>query len=383
MIDYFDERNSVLVLHVIASGSRRGAEVFASDLIRSLTRSGVHQSVALLHGPDPHELDLGIDATVLSPHTSDHDAAKLDRDLRRALGKHIRAVQPDVVQAHGGEALKYLALTRSPPVVYRRIGSSVGRVLLKGPRRVAFALQLRAATRVIAVAESVREETIDVFRLRPSKVVTIPNAVDPARLQPQHDRATVRRSLGIADDAVVVLFLGAFTWEKDPVAAVRVAARVMSDHERLVLVMAGDGPLRPQVEEARRSLPHPENVLLLGSRRDVGDILAASDVLLSSSQTEGMPANVIEAGLLGLPVVSYALTGIPEIVENGVTGSLADPDEDEDLENHLRRLIHEPELRAAMGAAAKRRCEAEFAIDPVAARYLDVYEDVLRIGGGR
>jgi glycosyltransferase involved in cell wall biosynthesis len=363
------------VLHVIASGARRGAEVFASDLIRALDSSGVEQYVAVLHGPEPVALDLAAPSTVLLPDTSDQQG-RFDLRLRRALRAVAGDFRPDVTQAHGGEALKYLATMRAGPIVYRRIGSGIGRSVLAGPRRWAFTAQLRRAKRVIAVADSVRAETIEVFGIPAWKVVTIGNAVDPRRLVPTAERSSFRRSIGVTADALVVTFLGAFTWEKDPAAALRVAARAMQQMPSAFFVMAGDGPLRREVETAALSVD-AERVKVLGSRGDVADILAASDVLLSSSRTEGMPANIIEAGLLGLPVVSYSIAGIPEIVVDGTTGRLAAAGDEQALAARLIEVLSDEDGRRAMGNAAREHCTGSFAIEPVAARYLAAYEEVV------
>ena len=91
----------------------------------------------------------------------------------------------------------------------------------------------------------------------------------------------------------------------------------------LTHLIAGDGPLRDAAETEAERLGGGERTRFLGSRGDVADLLAASDVLLLASKTEGMPACVIEAGIAGLPVAAYALAGVPEAVVSGETGLLA------------------------------------------------------------
>ena len=134
----------------------------------------------------------------------------------------------------------------------------------------------------------------------------------------------MRAELDLDSETPLVVSLGALTWEKDPLGHVDVVARA-AEARPIAHVFVGDGPLRGQLERAisRRSPNYRPR--LLGSRDDVGDLLAAADALLLASRTEGMPASVIEAGLAGLPVIGYALSGVPEVVVDGVTGRLVPP----------------------------------------------------------
>jgi glycosyltransferase involved in cell wall biosynthesis len=360
------------VLHVIATGQRRGAEVFAADLVTAMAAPGVRQQVAVLHGVPPWVVEFAVPSTALGGRPGRLHPGAVWR-LRRLL----RDWRPDVVQAHGGQPLKYLALAgvRRPPIVYRRIGSVSW--LSSRPRRVLYGWLVRRAARVVAVAESVREETVVAFRLPEARVVTIPNGVDPRRLAPGRGRDATRAAMGIPPEAAVVLSLGALAWEKDPLEHLEVTAPLLRARPRAVHLFAGDGPLRAELEEAAAGHGLRDRVVALGSRGDVGDLLAASDLLLFTSRTEGMPASVIEAGMAGLPVAGVALSGVPEVVEHGVTGLLAAPGDLAGLRTAAERLLDDGQLRAAMGAAARERCRDRFGIAAIAAAYRDLYEEVV------
>jgi glycosyltransferase involved in cell wall biosynthesis len=361
------------VLHVLATGQRRGAEVFAADLVAAMAAPDVVQRVAVLHGIPPWAVGLAAPSTPLGARPS-----RLHVGAVRRLRRLLRDWRPDVVQAHGGQPLKYLALAagaRRPPIVYRRIGSVTW--LSSRPRRVLYGRLVRRAARVVAVAESVREETVAAFRLPEERVVTIPNGVDPRRLAPEHGRDMTRAALKIPREAAVVLSLGALAWEKDPLGHLEVTAPLLHARPRAVHLFAGEGPLRARLEEAAAGLGLRDQVLALGSRDDVGDLLAASDLLLFASRTEGMPASVIEAGMAGLPVAGVALTGVPEVVEHGVTGLLAAPGDRDSLRVAAERLLDDGQLRAAMGAAARMRCQDRFGIAAIAAAYRSLYEEVV------
>lgn len=370
------------VLHLVATGQRRGAEVFAADLVGELHRAGVEQEVAVLHG-EP-SLPYAAPVTPLRADGWRLPGLRVDPRAVWRLRALTRARKPQLIQAHGGEPLKYAlaAVGGTVPVVYRRIGSAAG-WLPRGPRRVVHARLARRAARVVAVAEAVREETIAALRIPPERVVTIPNGVDPARLVPRRPRDELRRALGVPADAAVVLSLGALTWEKDPLEHLAVTAPLLRAIPTAAHLFAGDGPLRADLEEAIAREGLDGRVRLLGSRADVGDLLAASDLLLFVSRTEGMPAAVIEAGIGGLPVAGVAVAGVPEVVEHEATGLLVAPGDREGLRAAVARLAGDAELRARLGGRARRRCLERFGITPVAAAYQRLYQEVLGVSAGR
>jgi glycosyltransferase involved in cell wall biosynthesis len=89
-----------------------------------------------------------------------------------------------------------------------------------------------------------------------------------------------------------------------------------------------------------------------------------------------MPASLIEAGMAGLPVAGTALTGVPEVVETGVTGLLVRPGDRDALRAAVARLLEDGALRAGLGAAAQARCRERYGIAGIAAAYRKVYEEV-------
>jgi glycosyltransferase involved in cell wall biosynthesis len=361
------------ILHLIASGQRRGAEVFASDLVAALDAAGVEQQVAVLRGEPPWAVRFAAPVSALAAQRSPLGGRV------RALRRLLRDWRPDLIQAHGGQPLKYAvaATVRGrPPVVYRRIGSVSG-WLSSPPRRLLYAQLMRRAARVVAVAESVRAETASAFNLPTGHVVTIPNGVDVRRLEPARGRDATRAALGIPPEATAVLSLGALSWEKDPLGQLTVTAPLLRRRPRAVHLFAGDGPLRADLEAAALACGLGPRVRVLGSRGDVGDLLTASDLMLFASRTEGMPASVIEAGVAGLPVAGVALTGVPEVVEDRVTGLLVAPGDWDGLRAAAGRLLDDGALRSSMGQAARARCRERYGIGAIAAAYRALYDELV------
>jgi glycosyltransferase involved in cell wall biosynthesis len=365
------------ILHLLATRTRRGGELFASDLVGVLEQAGLTQQVAVLHDSEGSHVSFQAPVTTLGGARS-IPLLRLDGQAIRGLRRLVDPRRFDVVQAHGGEVLKHLVLagiSRRVPVVYRRIGAAPGWIA-GGPRRLAHSYLMGRAVRVVTVAEALRRETIELFHIPPTRVVTIPNAVDADRLKPTRSRNQTRQALGIPPHAPVILSLGALTWEKDPGVHVEVSDRVLHQLPNAVHLMAGDGPLRRQIEADTRRRRLDGAVRILGSRDDVPDLLAASDALLLCSAVEGMPGSAIEAGMAGLPVVGYALAGVPEVVEDGVTGRLVPSGDVGALARNLVDLLTDGEDSRAMGDAAERRCRALFDIQKVGPRYMELYREV-------
>jgi glycosyltransferase involved in cell wall biosynthesis len=363
------------VMHVVATGDRRGAELFTFDLVNALAKLGIEQSIAVLRGP--MAMDFGVPTDVLSRDGNGH--RRMELSIVRKLVRTASRWVPDLVQAHGGEALKYAVISRQEAkrrLVYRRIGLFTPRTFLPG-RRFGYSRLMRRAHRIVVVSEAGKSETVNRFGIPADRVLAIPNGVDPGRVESRATSAEIRREFGIRNDAVVLLSLGALTWEKDPIGQLEIGARVTQSVPGAVHLFVGDGPLRCELEAEVRRRNLFEKALVVGSRPRVGDVLAAADALLIASRTEGMPAVSIEAGLVGLPVVAYELAGIPEVVINGRTGMLAPQGRPDALARHAEALLRDEPLRRRLGIAAQAHCLERFHIGVIAPRYAQLFGDLV------
>jgi glycosyltransferase involved in cell wall biosynthesis len=365
------------VLHVITTGQRRGAEMFASDLVRAIDAHGIEQRVVVMYGVHPLPAGFAAPTAVLASERPVDRRLPVDPRIGRGLRRILRRWRPDIVQAHGGEPFTYAAAVAAPGdrIVFRRIGLAPTSAT-RGVSRSMYRFLMRRARRIVAVAEAVRRETIVGFGIPGDRVVTIPRGVDPARVLSDESRVEARRSLGIAPDAPVILTLGASSEEKDPIGHLDVMDRVRRDVPGAVHLIAGDGPLRGEIERQAEVRGLNGLARILGNRPDVARLLASADVVLLASRVEGMPGCLIEAGMAGLPAVSYDVAGAPEVVVDGATGYIARAGDVSGLATRAVELLTDGSLRAAMGSAARERCRAAFAIDAIASRYVSIYQEV-------
>ncbi len=290
-------------LHVVASTDRRGAEVFAHDLVGALDRLGRDgELVAVAAGTST--------ATLPIP-----DLGGLSVPGVRRLRK--RAAAHDHVVAHGSTSLPAAALATvaGPPFVYRSIGDprywSSSRLAAARVRPM-FARAAAIVALWPAAAEELRDRGVR------TEVVVIPNAVDTAYFRPPEpaERAAARASWGLDADAEVVLYLGALSAEKDPATAMAACAELSN----VQLLVGGDGPLRRELERDAAG-----TVRFVGSVADPRSLLWAVDAVVIPSRTEGIPAVAIEAGACGIGVVASDVGGVSSVVLDGRTGRLVRP----------------------------------------------------------
>ncbi len=201
----------------------------------------------------------------------------------------------------------------------------------------------------------------------------IPNGIAIGRLPTDAERRTARETLGIPDRAQVVAFVGRLSPEKGPEVLLG-AARGSG----LLVLVAGDGPLRGvlEAEGAGRALR------FLGFVPDVGQVLAAADLLALPSRTEGLPMAVLEAMAAGVPVVASAVGSLPEVLGDGA-GVLVPPGDVEALRDALVRLA-DPGPRHALALAARARVESRYGAAGMARSYLEqLYQPALESARGR
>ena len=208
-------------------------------------------------------------------------------------------------------------------------------------------LFLRRAQALVVLDEATADAIMQRHGVPAARIHVIPTGV-PVEQFPLVDRPrrqAARFALGYADDDRVVAYIGALSQEKDVVTAVRAVAGLPG----VRLAIAGDGPDRDEITAAAQGLA-PGRVDFLGPVADSAQTLAAADVLVLSSRTEGIPAVLIEAGLSGLPVVATDVGGVREIVVPGETGLLVRPHDHAALAGALQRVVTDGH---GMGLAAR------------------------------
>jgi glycosyltransferase involved in cell wall biosynthesis len=235
-------------------------------------------------------------------------------------------------------------------------------------------LLVRAANTTICVSHEERNEVLGV--VSPSvahKLALLPYGVPLSEPATEEERREVRRDLGVTDDAVVAITVGVLEYPKDPISAARAAVEAARSGRPIVLLVAGDGRLRPQLEQVARDADGA--VRLLGQRSDVPRLLASADVFVLSSRHEGLPFALLEAMAAGVPPVVSDYPGANEAV--GDAGIVVPHGDVESLTAALSRLADDPPYRAKLARRARARAETNYSLDDMLESAGRAYERAL------
>lgn len=353
------------ILYAITGLDRGGAEKNLALLVRRIDRGRFDPAVVSLRprGPYADEIEAaGVEVRCLGA-TGPLGLGRLLAATRLARDLHADLVHGFMFH---GNMWARLAARRAgvPCVASLRVaeGEHAWHVLLDRATRGMVDLYTANAD---ALAGFARER----HGVAPDRVVVVPNACEapaPARTRPQ-----VRAALSVPPDVPVVVSVGRLHVQKDPLLLLAAFARLLEARPDARLLVAGDGPLRDEVERAASALGG--RATILGARDDVADLLGAADLFLFASRWEGMPNALLEAMAAGLPVVTTAFAGAAEavpaeagrIVPERSAGALADA---------AASLLGDPAARARAGEAGRRFVANRFSPERAARAHEAIYD---------
>ena len=227
---------------------------------------------------------------------------------------------------------------------------------------------------ITAVSDYLKGETVERFDVPSESIETIPNFVEPQL----YDRAAYpcRRQAFLAPDEKLVMHVSNFR----PVKRVRDVIQIFARLHRQVssrLILVGDGPDRPEATDEAERLGVSDRVVFLGKQDSVAELMACADLLLLPSQNESFGLVALEAMASGVPVVATRAGGIPEVVEEGVTGHLAEVGDVQTMADAAASILADGAKWSRMSIAARQVATERFAADVIVPHYESYYRRVL------
>jgi len=300
------------------------------------------------------------------------------RFLRRLAGR-LHDDPPDLLHTHNITSLVFGAfaariagarLGRRIPVVYTEHDRA-----FPGPlaNRALHFTAGRLVDRVVVVARWIEGELIRWEAFPPDRIEVIPNGVEGERFEQPVDALQVRASLGVGPIAPLALCVARLVPVKNHALLLGAWRRVADIWPDALLLLAGDGPDRAALERKAEALKLGRRIRFLGDRADVPQLLAAADLHVLTSSSEGMSLTLLEAMAAGKVSVATAVGGNPEVLEDGRTGVLVPPGDLQALASALVDLLQHPERARSMGAAARRAFRERYTVEAMIARYEDLY----------
>ncbi len=391
-----DERLSVL--QVVGNLEIGGAQEVVRTLAKFLPDAGCTPIVVTLRdGPIRAQIEaLGVPVVVLAGRQRSILAgpaalAEIVR-IRRELARVVGHYRPQVIQTHLLRSLDFLVLSlrtaRSVEAIFWTVHNAMvdlrsdqlpAHRWLLGPKRAVHRLLYRLGVRFsagfIAVSDEVGAAVRREFHAPRAKVIVIPNGVDLGRYGGPVDRIALRRSLGLPDNARILIVVAKLLRQKGHSVLLDALSSGLPPDVHVVL--AGEGPLHADLTAEARRAGIGERVHFLGNRADVPELLSGSDLFVLPSLWEGLPIALLEAMASGLPVVASEVSGSRQVVLDGETGVLVPPGNVEALRAAIARLLEDPEKALSMGAAARQHVANQFSGGAQAASHVRLYRQQL------
>lgn len=385
----------VRILRLIARLNVGGPAIHVSELSARLDAERYQQILACgveradegsMHD---YALERGVRPLVLPELTGDASIGPSDLKAFRRVLRLVREYRPHIVHTHTGKAGilgRLAARTTGTPVT---VHTYHGHVLddYYGPLKTHAARQLermlaRLSTRLVAVSEKVKVDLVRHGVDGGGKIEVISLGFD---LKPfataERFRGEFRDELGLHQEHQLVGIVGRIFPIKNHRLFLNAAARVAARNPAVHFVVVGEGVLSEQTRDLARELGLEDRVFFTGWRRDLPRVYADLDTLVVSSDNEGTPVAAIEAMAAGRPVVGTEVGGMPDLIDDGVTGFLVPPRDPEALATRLLELLDDPALAATMGERSARRVLERYRVERLVTDVERLYETLLQEKG--
>jgi glycosyltransferase involved in cell wall biosynthesis len=370
---------TVPVLHVcdkfgVAGSSIHGVSRLFSWWFPRYDRARYAPSLVGLKRPEPASERLreqGIEVVHLG-------RSRFDPRILTDLVREGRRRGARLLHVHGYAAADFGRLAARPLGAALVLHEHFADPAMPAYQRLADRALARFTDRAIAVSASTRDFLVRERHVPPERVRLIWNGAPLAEFAPRGAgrRLAVRRELGLPDEAPVVGSVGRLNAQKGHRYLLDAAARVFAALPEARLVLAGDGDQEQALRAQASALGIAPRVVFAGHRSDVPALLEAFDVFCISSTYEGTPLTLFEAMAAARPIVSTAVDGCREVLEDGRTGLLVPPRDAEALGRALTRLLSDGALRASLAEAARRE-SARYDIQECVERMEALYDEVL------
>lgn len=303
-------------------GVMHGVTTYYLNVIPALVESGVDLHACFLREPHTgvkglHEM--GIEPVFLS-------AGKWNPFVAFTVAAMIRKHGCRIVHSHGMKAaiIARMAARLANARVIVHVHDLLYPSAAVGCVHRAFS---RASDFGIGVSNAVREVVIGAYRVDPGHARVIHNGLplDHVRKVPPTVRSQMRAGFGIPEQAGVMAMIGRMHPIKGHKRMLRILSRIVAQRPDSVLLLAGDGPERAACEALTDSLGLRNNVRFLGLRSDVPELMSVSDVVVISSDSEGLPTTAIEGSAAARPTVGFDVGGLRDVIADGTSGRLIAP----------------------------------------------------------
>ncbi len=234
------------------------------------------------------------------------------------------------------------------------------------------------ADKIVCPSNSIKRELGRYSWLDRNLIEVIPNGVDLDYFHPGDSQAEARVQFGLPSNGLVVGIVGRLTHQKGHKLFLQAAKLLAKSFPQVVFWVVGDGERKGELEDIAKELGIRERVIFSGYRTNLPLVYAALDILVLPSLFEGLPNVVLEAMACGKPVVATRVGGVPEAVEDGVSGLIVSPNNHSQLAQSIKKLLYDRLLRETLGKASRRRIERSFSSSLMVERVEKSFSSLLK-----
>ncbi|WP_309043342.1 glycosyltransferase [Marinobacter sediminicola] len=362
------------VLHITFNMGIGGTEQVIRQLVQGMANESVESEILCIDG---HIGPIG--EALQQSGVLVHKLARkqgFDWALIKAIRKRLREGRFDVVHCHQYTPWMYgwlAALPTRAKVVFTEHGRFYPdryryKAMLINPIMALF------TPSIVAISEATKDALVKYEFIPRHKIQVIYNGIAPL-VRDKEEAQKVRDSLGIPKDAFVVGTVSRLDPVKNQAMMLRAFKQFSEKEPGSYLLMVGDGPDKAKLVSLAEEYGISERVIFTGFINNPVHYLAAMDVFLLSSHTEGTSMTLLEAMSLEMPAVATRVGGNPEIIEDNVTGILVEPDMAYPFAECIEQLLQKSILRQSMGQAARLSFDKRFSANAMVYQYSKIYGD--------
>ncbi len=365
------------ILHIVTKRQYRGAELFAAYLSDELIKLG-HEVVFV--GLYENEEDV---LKVENAENRDLVSAKNSKfsfNIVKKIVKLVNEIKPDVIQCNGSDTLKYTVAAslffRDIPLVYRNI-SIISEWISSGPKKILYKKMFQRIAHVTSVGDEAMEDFIKTYNYPKTRTEVIRRGIPIKAVNRFKLYKKLRKDLGIHEKSKIAMHVGNFSPEKNHEFLLDIFEELKNEDSNIKLVFVGSGILLEKTKEIAEQKGLSQNVFFLGFRKDIPELLAASDCLVLCSKVEGVPGVILEAGTQKIPSISTNVGGVSEVLINEQTGFLIEEFNKDEFKEKLIELMHNSELRKVLGENAFTMISKGFDPEINAKKFESLYQNLI------
>lgn len=360
------------IVHLESGRHLYGGARQVEHLINGLTELGIDNVLVCPRGSAVAEANVPADIVEL-PLRGDLDVgqtARLARVLRSRPISLLHVHSRRGADFYGGRSAQRAGVAS---LITRRVESFEPAAWLR--------LKLRPYARIVAISRAIERDLTARVGLARHRVARVASAVAVSTVQRRDSAERLRATLAIPEDARVIGTVAQLIPRKGHATLLRAFADLTRRQHDLWLVLFGRGSREAPLKRWAEQLRITERVVFAGFRDDIAALMPGLDVMVHAAAREGLGVAVLEALAAGVPVVATRVGGLPDIIDDGLTGLLVRPGDTAAIAAAVERLLEDTTLGETLAARGRQRVVTAFSVERMARAYLNLYTETLREHG--